>query len=223
MNRFKNSLVASIFSIVLIAASTPVYPLDEGGRRLRTPLGDVAFEVVGQVTNPTPATSKQYGYLTLINGLGADQIFTTADPAAQNEATALFTFFTDAVTERVIANGRLRIINRVGTTTIYFDDTPDGTFANRDSFGDGTPILTLDYRQQVILDTGDDATFTVVNLLTVVSTESFEIGGQRFQLGKRGDHFRQFYSGAPPTGTPALNGVFAGYAVAIEPERPDSD
>jgi hypothetical protein len=96
------------------------------------------------------------------------------------------------------------------------DDSPDGTFANRDSFADGIPVLTLNYRQQVILDTAD-GTFTVVNLLTVAATESFEIGGQRYRLGKSGDHFRQFYSGAPPTGTPALNGVFSGYAVAIEP------
>lgn len=219
MSKFKHSLPASFVVLILLGLSAPAYSSDGGGRRLTTPIGDIAFEVVGQVTNPTTATSKQYGYLTLINGLSADQIFTTADPTMQNETTALFTFFTDATTERVIANGRLRIVNRVGTTTIYFDDTPDGTFANRDSFNDGIPILTLDYRQQVILDTGD-GTFTVVNLLTVVSTESFEIGGERFRLGKKGDQFRQFYSGAPPIGTPALNGVFAGYAVAIEPAEP---
>jgi hypothetical protein len=212
----KNPLIAFIAFLFLMGALTPVYPDVRVVRPLTTPIGDIAFEVVGQVTNPSPTTSNQYGYLSLINGLSAEQIFTTPNPAAQNETTALFTFFTDAVTERVIANGRLRIINRTGTTTIYFDDTPDGNFANPDSFRDGTPIVVMNYRQQVILDTGDDGTFTVVNLLTIVSTESFEIGGERFQLGKRWDHFRQFYSGAPPTGTPALNGVFAGYAVTIE-------
>ena len=212
----KNPLIAFIAFLFLMGALTPVYPDVRVVRPLTTPIGDIAFEVVGQVTNPSPTTSNQYGYLSLINGLSAAQIFTTPNPAAQNETTALFTFFTDAVTERVIANGRLRIINRTGTTTIYFDDTPDGNFANPDSFRDGTPIVFMNYRQQVILDTGDDGTFTVVNLLTIVSTESFEIGGERVQLGKRGDHFRQFYSGAPPTGTPALNGVFAGYAVTIE-------
>jgi hypothetical protein len=222
MHKIEYSLVASIVFVFLMGASTPVYPDNQGGRRLTTPIGDIAFEVVGQVSNPSPTTSKQYGYLTLINGLSADQIFTTADPTMQNETTALFTFFTDAVTERVIANGRLRIVNRVGTTTIYFDNTPDGTFAHPDSFGDGIPVLTLNYRQQVILDTGD-GTFTVANLLTVVSTETIEIGGERLRLGKRGDHFRQFYSGAPPTGTPALNGVFAGYAVAIERAKSEPD
>jgi hypothetical protein len=159
--------------------------------------------------------------LTLIKGLSADRTFTTADPALQNESTALFTFFTAAVTERVIANGRLRIINRVGTTTIYFDDTPDGTFTDSGSFRDGVPILVLAYRQQVVLDAAD-GTFTVVNLLTATDAKTLEIDEERFRLGRRRDQFRQFYSGAPPSGTPALNGVFAGYAVAIAPaERPE--
>lgn len=222
MNRLLNWIsLAVLFSFALAIPPSALggeagMPNGEGARRLTTPLGDIAFEVVGQVSNLSPTVSKQYGYLSLINGLTAGQIFTTADPTLQNETSALFTFFTDAVTERVINNGRLRIVNRVGTTTIYFDDTPDGTFASRDSFANGIPVLTLNYRQQVILDTGE-GTFTVVNLLTVVSRETFELGGERFRLGKRGDHFRQFYSGAPPTGTPALGGVFAGYAVAIEP------
>src|SRR5260370_3233451 len=128
-------------------------------------LSDVAFEVVGQVSNLSATVYKQYGYLSFINGLSAGEIFTTADPTLQNETTALFTFFTDAVTEPVISNGRLRIVNRTGTTTIYMEDTPDGTFANRDSFADGIPALTLNHLQQVILTT-TDATFPLVNLLT---------------------------------------------------------
>jgi hypothetical protein len=222
----KGSLIASIVFLFLLGRSSPSYSQGEGGRLLTTPDGDIAFEVVGQVTNPSSSTSKQYGYLTLINGLSADQIFTTADPTMQNETTALFTFFTNAITERVIANGRLRIINREGTTTIYFDNTPDGTFTNRDSFSDGVPVLTLNYRQQVILDTGDTeggtfgGTFTVVNLNTVIDVQPFEIGAESFRLGKKRNQFRVFYSGAPPSAAPPPQGVFAGYAVAIEPAKP---
>src|SRR5258706_6968786 len=197
MNRLINRIALVMFFCFALVLPSRVRGSahHEGGRRLTTPLGDIAFEVVGQVSNLSPTVSKQYGYLSFINGLSADQIFTTADPTLQNETSALFTFFTDAVTERVISNGRLRIVNRTGATTIYMDDTPDGTFANRDSFADGIPVLTLNYRQQVILDTAD-GTFTVVNLLTVASTQSFEIGGESYRLGKNGDHFRQFYSGA---------------------------
>jgi len=235
MYRLKNTLIASILFTTLLA--TPVLALseDEGLHRLTTPLGGVAFEVVGQVTNfppagaGQPATSQQYGYLSLINGLTADQIFTTSNPTLQNEKTARFTFFTDAITERVISNGRLRIVNRIGTTTIYLDETPNGDFSNRDTFRDGTPVLTMAYRQQVILDTGEGTpgipgtgTFTVMNILTVSGAQTLEIGGEKYRLAKDRDQFRQFYSGAPPATTPP-SGVFAGYAVAIERAQADRD
>ena len=206
MDRFKNSLLASILFATLWAAPVSAFPDNDGLHRLTTPIGGVAFEVVGQVTNfppagaGLPATSQQYGYLSLINGLGADQIFTTANPTMQNETTARFTFFTDAVTERVISNGRLRIVNRTGTTTIYLDETPDGDFGNRDTFR---------------------KTFTVMNLLTVTDAQTFQLGAEEYKLARRRDQFRQFYSGAPPAATPP-SGVFAGYAVAIERARPDN-
>jgi hypothetical protein len=235
MHRFNSSLIASILFTTLLAAPVSASSDDEGLHRLTTPIGGIAFEVVGQVTNfppagaGQPATSQQYGYLSLINGLTADQIFTTANPTLQNETTARFTFFTDAVTERVISNGRLRIVNRIGTTTIYLDETPDGDFSNRDTFRDGTPVLTMAYRQQVIVDTGEgisgipgSGTFTVMNLLTVTAVQTFEIGGENYRLGRHRDQFRQFYSGAPPATTPP-SGVFAGYAVAIERAPPDKD
>jgi hypothetical protein len=233
MHKFKSFLIASILFTTLAAAPVSATSDDGGSHRLTTPIGGIAFEVVGQVTNfppagaGQPATSQQYGYLSLINGLTADQIFTTANPTLQNETTARFTFFTDAVTERVISNGRLRIVNRVGTTTIYLDETPDGDFSNLNTFRDGTAVLTMAYRQQVILDTGEgipvipgSGTFTVMNLLTATALQTFEIGGENYRLGKRRDQFRQFYSGAPTTTTPP-NGVFAGYAVAIERAQSD--
>src|SRR5206468_4803806 len=188
MRRSRNSLMLAFLFATLLPLPVSGSPDEAHGRRLSTPLGGIAFEVVGQVTNfppagaGQPATSQQYGYLSLINGLTADQIFTTARPTLQNETTAHFTFFTDAVTERVISNGRLRIVNRVGTTTIYLDETPDGDFSNRDTFRDGTPVLTMAYRQQVILDTGEgspavpgSSTFTVMNLLDVSAVHTFEI------------------------------------------------
>lgn len=224
MYQYNNKIkVFSAALVFLIAAIASVGAQDNCDHRLTTPIGDVAFEVVGQVSNPSPTTSKQYGYLSSINGLSPDEIFATADPTMQNESTARFTFFTDATTDRVIANGRLRIVNRVGTTTIYLDDTPDATFADRDSFREGVPVLIFKYRQQVILDTGETGTFTVVNVLTTVSTTPFELGGEKMKIGRVGDQFRQYYSGAPPTGTPALNGVFAGYAVAIGPSRKEQE
>ena len=233
MSIVQKSLIAFAGMIFVVGAGilAPSSTQAQVLHKLTTPAGGVAFEVVGQVTNFPPAglgqppTSLQYGYLSLINGLNGDQVFSTADPTLQNETTAHFTFFTDAITQRVISNGRLRIVNRTGTTTIYFDETPNGDFTNRDSFRSGTPVMTMAYRQQVILDVGETVvglpgtgTFTVMNLLSVADVQTFEIDGERYQLAKSKDQFRQFYSGAPPGAIPPI-GVFAGYAVAIEPEQ----
>jgi len=235
MRRYRNSLILAILFASLLPLPVSGSPDQGHARRLSTPLGGIAFEVVGQVTNfppagaGQPATSQQYGYLSLINGRTADQIFATPVPTLQNESTALFTFFTDAITERVISNGRLRIVNRTGTTTVYFDATPDGDFNNRDTFRNGTAVLTMAYRQQVILDTGEASpapgtgTFTVMNILTVTDVQRFGIGGESMRLAKRRDQFRQFYSGAPPTIGPPPIGVFAGYSVAIGSANPDQD
>jgi hypothetical protein len=192
---------------------------NDGLHKLTTPVGGVAFEVVGQVTNLVPAgpgqpaTSHQYGYLSTINGLSANQVFNTSFPTSQNETTARFTFFTDAITERIISNGRLRIVNRTGTTTIYLDELSPGDFGNRDTFRDGIPILRMNYRQQVILDTGEanrsvpgSGTFTVMNLLTITDVTTFEIGGERYQIGRVKDQFRQFYSVAAHLG-PTERGI----------------
>jgi len=231
LKNFVFAFASPLFLIGYMVLATPSTLHAQALCKLTTPVGGIAFEVVGQVTNfPPPGpgqapTSEQYGYLSLINGLETSQIFSTADAALQNEATAHFTFFTDAITQRVISNGRLRIVNRIGTTTIYFNETPNGDFTNRATFRSGTPIMRMEYRQQAILDVGEmgaglpgTGTFTVMNLLKVNEVQTFEIGGERYQLGKPKDQFRQFYSGAPPAAVPPI-GVFAGYAVAIGAEN----
>jgi len=154
----------------------------------------------------------QYGFLSQINGIDLDSIF-SASP--HGESTALFTFFTDAANTQVINDGQLRIVNRTGITTIY-DDPSHADFSNPDSFRDGTPILTAALRQQVILDTSE-GTFTATNLNTVTSTSPFAIGNNQFQLSETGEQFRTSINGrTTPTPTPA-GFVIAGHAVGIEP------
>jgi hypothetical protein len=177
-----------------------------------TPVGDVAFELVGQVLNPSPSTSMQYGFLSQINGIDLDVIFSGSP---HGESTSLFSFFTEAANTQVINDGQLRIVNRTGTTTIY-SDSSHGDFSNPDSFRDGTPILTAALKQQVILDTFE-GTFTATNINTVTSATPFTIGDDRFQLAETGEQFRTSINGrGNATPTPA-GFVIAGYAVAIEP------
>jgi hypothetical protein len=83
MKKLKETLIQFVLATAMLAAPVSVFPNNEAVYKLTTPEGDVAFEVVGQVTNFPPATpgqpasSQQYGYLGLINGPSADQIFST--------------------------------------------------------------------------------------------------------------------------------------------------
>lgn len=187
-------IVLAVAILVCISASA----LAQGNRHNPD---DVAIELIGQVTNLSPATAFQCGYLSYING--TDSPIFSGTP--QNETTALFTFYSDNVTTRVVNNGPIRVINREeGTFTVYLDGNPNGNFANPDTFRDGQPLLTASLRHQVILDTITGA-FTATFVLTVTSTNSFVFNGRETRMGKVGDKLRLTFNGhlnavAPPSG-----------------------
>jgi hypothetical protein len=118
------------------------------------------------------------------------------------------------MTTQVINNGDLRIVDRIGSTTIYLDDIPNGDFNDLSSFADGTPVLKMSLRQQVILDRVEN-TFTTVNINRVTSVSAFELDGQRLRLGQVGDQFRTFISGRGNTTGTSAGFVIAGYTVPI--------
>lgn len=168
------------------------------------------YEIIGQVINFTPSTSTQFGYYTYIKGV--DSLF-AAGP--QNETTAAFMFFRETSNVRVINNGVQRIISRTGTTTMYLNATPGGSFANPNSFRAGSPIQTSTLRQQVIVNTATQ-TFTVVNEDTITSTRSFLLNGQTYELGKVGDLFVTTKAGVLNTPGSLPTGWFAGYSVGAK-------
>ena len=165
----------------------------------------VALEYVGNVNN-NGANSNQFGYFSFVTRLPA------FNGTPEDAAHANFTFFTEAVTQRVTTNGTLRIVDRTGTTTVYLASSAPN-FSDADSFRSGTPIQVSTMQQQVILDTttGD---FSVVNINAVTDTSSFSVAGQAYQLAKVGDRFRTLLRGktnaAPPPGF-----FIAGYAVGV--------
>jgi hypothetical protein len=195
--------------VVLVATGLTAGSVNATGQSKK--VDDLALELVGQVTNSapgvTPATSIQYGYIAHLRGL---PIF-RAEP--QNESTALFTFYIATTTTRVISNGPLRIVSREGTMTIYSDPSANGSFANPDSFRDGTPILVAGLRQQVILDTSTSA-FSALNINTITSSTRFSVGNKRLRLGDRGTTFRTVLSGRLST-TPTPSGYIAGYTFTV--------
>jgi hypothetical protein len=170
----------------------------------------ISLEFVGQFQNSppgvTPPTHVHYGYLSYMRGLAAFR------GAAQNETTALFTFFADATTLRVIPNGPLRIVTRVGRLTIYHDPSTNGDFASPASFRDGTPVLVTQFRQQVVNNTVTES-FTTFHQNRIVSTRPFPGGRGSTQLGRVGKTFRTFFSGQGTMPGPP-SGFFGGYAVS---------
>src|SRR5215470_3141187 len=165
-----------------------------------------SLEFVGQFIN-SGTSSQQFGYFSNVRGL--NHIFTGTP---QNEATAMFTFFTQATTLSVMTNGSVRVLHRVGTTTIYFNPNPAGDFNNPSSFQQGTPISVSNYSQQVVVDLVSGS-FTTAHLNDITATTPFWLNGVQYQLGQVGRSFRTHYLGH--VNSPGLlpSGWFGGYAV----------
>lgn len=206
-------LVPLVASTLALVASTGAGALGSDGQRRAAPvrqLRSLSLELVGQFQNSppgvTPPTHTHYGYLSYVSGVRA------FSGSAESEATALFTFFADAATPRVIANGPLRIITRAGVLTIYRDASPDGDFAKAESFRDGTPVLVARFRQQVVSDTVTGS-FTAYHQDRIVSTRRFPSGRGNVELGRVGEKFRTYFSGHVTMPGPP-SGVLGGYAVS---------
>ena len=168
---------------------------------------NLSLELVGEVTNTpagaSPATSAQFGYISYLLGL---PIF-KGEP--ENEATALFTFYIEANTVRVVSDGPLRVVTRVGTMTIYRNPSGNGTFDDPSSFRQGTAVLVAPFRQQVVVDTLS-STFSTHNLDRITMTKPFPAANHALQLGVVGVRFETVLAGhlnmpGPPSG------YFAGY------------
>jgi hypothetical protein len=166
----------------------------------------VIYELIGEFNNAGLA-NQQYGYLSSVTGLG--NVFSST--TTKNETTALFTFVTNATTFQVVNHGAFRIIDRTGTTTIYFNNGPSD-FTNPASFSQGTPIQVSSFRQQVIFNTFTN-TFLTVHTNTISSVETFTLNGVAYRLGQLGKSFRTNFSGQVNTPGATPSGWFAGTSI----------
>ena len=197
-----------LLALAAMLVLTPSFATSQQGDGLHHVTFDedvVSLEFIGNVNNSGP-NSNQFGYFSFVSQLPA------FNATPETAATANFTFYTEAVNQRVTTNGTLRIVDRTGTTTVYLTSSP-ASFADPESFRSGTPVQTSTLQQQVILDTttGD---FSVVNINTVTNVSTFYLSGQEYQLGKLGNRFRTLLRGK--TNTAAPPGFFmAGSAVGV--------
>ena len=192
----------------------------EDGRSGAWPEDDVIFEVIGQVKNAGTA-SVQYGYLPYINGLTLDQTFAPGGP--QDERSALFTFYNEGTTIRTVVHGLWRVVTREGTSTIYYDQTPNGDLATPkpETFRDGIPVVTSTWRHQVIFEPSPSGHFFVTFVHTITSSTPVMVNGDMIRLGKVGDQYKvSLVGGLDPAGL--VNGKFAGNAAGIGAPRVDA-
>jgi hypothetical protein len=194
---------------ILLGAIGAVVARGESGARVRH-IDRLSFEFVGQfVTSApgvTPATHTHYGYLSYIRGVPAFR----GNP--EDEQTALFTFFADATTLRIIVNGPLRIVTRIGRLTFYRDTSGNGSFSKPETFRDGTRVLVASFRQQVVNNTVTGS-FSTFHQATITATRPFRSGGATIQLGRVGETFRMAFSGQGNMPGPP-SGFFGGYGVS---------
>jgi hypothetical protein len=204
------ALFGSTVALVGSTGATALGSHNGAGARSVLQIRPLSLELVGQFRNSpagvTPATHTHYGYLSYIRGVS---VFKGTTPS---ETTALFTFFANATTQRVLANGPLRIITRAGRLTIYLDTSANGDFAKPESFRDGTPVLVARFRQEVVNNTVTGS-FTTFHQNTIIATRAFSDGRRAVRLGRVGGIFRTVFSGhgnmpGPPSG------FFGGYAVS---------
>jgi hypothetical protein len=166
----------------------------------------VGYEFVGQVLNPSATQSIQYGFLNSVAGL--DTVATQS--GAVSEATALLTFYNDTTTQQVINNGPMRVIDRTGSSTIYFNAGGGGDFSNADTFRAGTPVQTCTLRHQVVIDTSTGY-FTASFELTIRSVGVFQVNGASYLLGRPGEVYHwSVYGKLTTQGPPAAH--IAGFA-----------
>jgi len=165
-------------------------------------IGRLSFEFVGQFQNSapgvTPATHVHYGYLSYIRGVP------TFRGTPENETSALFTFYADGTTLRIISNGPLRIVTRTGKLTVYRDTSGSGSFSKPETFRDGVRVLVGTFRQQVVNNTVTGS-FTTFHQVTITSTRPFATARGRMQLGRVGQAFQVAFNGqgnmpGPPSG-----------------------
>ena len=199
------ALLAAVLavSLVAVAAASP-----RGATPPVTTIRTLSFEFVGQFLNSPPGvappTHEHYGYLSYASGLRA------FDGPSEDETTALFTFYASARTLRVISDGPMRIVTRVGRLTIYQDPSSNGSFSDSGTFSDGAPVLVARFRQQSVVDTVSN-TFTTFHQNRITFTKPFGVGAKRVQLGVVGETFTTEFMGhlnmpGPPSG------YFGGFA-----------
>jgi len=164
-----------------------------------TPANHVVWQHVGRVyLNPDTGQAIYAGYLVNING-----ITTSLFNGAPSEGTAYFTFKTDVLQLTPLPNNGDISLSFVsaGTFSVYYNPSPNGNWADPDTFSSGQLIATFERQQSLYPVIGPIGFHSLSGSL--VSSHNFTFDGQRFNFNRispDGITFAQFFSSTPIPG-----------------------
>lgn len=187
-------LVAFVVTLGLLTRDSGGVPSAEPVRVIRprivgiSPLGTVDRRQVMQMrVNRLSGEVIVFGYLNYIHGLKEEQLYLGGEADHGLESRALITLYIEAQITRVHRNGPLLAYEALGQSTIFFDSTPDGDYADPETFRNGTPIAT---GEENVVFTFDPETETGTGDVRLRQTQAwpFEFNGELIQFGKVGNH-----------------------------------
>jgi hypothetical protein len=195
LNRILRYLLAALFvttGILMragggVARAEPIQVASDEPRIVGiSPLGTInrrqTFEVL---INRRTGEAIAFGYLNYIHGLDQDDLY--VDGGGALESRALFSLYIEAKIIRVHKVGPVQSYEVLGRSTIFFDDTPDGDFADPETFRDGMRVAT---GEENVVYTFDPDTGTGNGDVRLRQTAAWpsEFEGELIQFGEVGNH-----------------------------------
>jgi len=175
-------------TLVLVVALSTSVALGDGHNVQRVPAGAVAFHWVGNFTG-----TDLVGYIAFIEGVQGP--FFRDDPGdIPGVETAYFTVrldflpFPGLIDLPVEPGSADYVVARLflpgWTWGVYFDETPDGNWANPDTFSDGERVAT--FEESAMLSTHIVNAEMGYNLFSsrLISSKSFRFNGQKVDFKK---------------------------------------
>ncbi|MFW6069459.1 MAG: hypothetical protein ACOC9X_00320 [bacterium] len=196
ITRFRRLIWVGIAALVL-----PLLLLIGTGQELHsqeeavTELGSGSYQFAGRI-DQDGFDFDAYGYVYDIEGVAPAELFSDSNPIDTSETTAHFTYRASAeLTSRAVITDAQRSIftlNSVGEIVYYYQETPEASFGDPDSFAQGTPVMTATIRLQDILTvTGPDRGLAVGNgEISVLSAEPFTFDGETVRFGRPGKSYQ---------------------------------
>lgn len=183
---FRIRMILIMVFVLLLGAVLPLQAQDSPAEIGVAPNGQTAFEFIGQI-DQSVFDLTSYGYVTYINGLSGDLLFSEGTAAMfRDESTARFTFMASGVASARSHYENIFAATSSATFNIYYNETPGAAnFDEPDSFATGTLVATFEGRLYSMLNVQEpNVGVLLVHSDTIqTSANPFALDSQSYQMG----------------------------------------